>query len=374
MRDLFPQIGTLRRQAGLAATLLKAAATGPQLPFKLTVCLTFRCNHRCAACHIWARDKGREMTAGELDRLFASVPDLAWLDLTGGEVVLRQDLPGILASLRKHNRNLALLHFPTGGMLPDRVEAAARAMVWPGGPRVIVSVSFDGPPALHDRLRGMPGAFDRAAETWHRLRRLPGVQVYPGLTLQPATEAHPGNLDAWRQTADCLAERLEGFTIADLHVNFLHRSPHYFGNPDHPTCPPSQLQQVLAAVQQAKGLPLDPVRAIEAGYLSLCQDHLRHGRSPVPCRSGEVSAYVAPDGTVHPCTIDDRPLGRLQDHDFDLARLWTTEARRALRAEIAADRCPGCWTPCEAYQTLLSQPGATATGLLKQVLGRRGDR
>ena len=37
-----------------------------------------------------------------------------------------------------------MLHFPTNGLLPERVEAAARRMSVPGGPRVVVTVSVDG--------------------------------------------------------------------------------------------------------------------------------------------------------------------------------------------------------------------------------------
>jgi len=373
----------LRRDAGLATTLAgaafqQAAGGAVALPLKLTLCLTFRCHHRCTSCGIWRRDKGSEMTAAALDKLFSSVPDLRWLDLTGGEVVVRRDLPAIIASIHRRLPRLALLHFPTGAWLPDAVIDAATAMQVPGGPRVVVTVSIDGPPHLHDQLRGVSGAWDRALETLVRLRRA-GIDAYPGMTLQAA------NVHAVDDTVTALASALASagleaprFGHRDLHVNFLHTSPHYFANDagnnagnntgnntgnyarkDAQPAPAAELASAMAAFAAAKGLPGDPIEAIEWAYLRLVPEHLRTGRSPIACRSGELSAYIAPDGQVHACTIDDRAIGHLGDHGFRLDELWRHPRRAALLREIRADRCTGCWTPCEAYQTLLASPAAT---------------
>jgi MoaA/NifB/PqqE/SkfB family radical SAM enzyme len=355
----------LRRDLRLGLRLARATVAPVTLPFKLTFCLTFRCNHRCGICAIWSRDKGEEMTAEQIDRLFASIPALSWLDLTGGEIVLRRDLEQIARSLHTRLPRLGLLHFPTNGLLPEAIERAAGWLAGDSGVRTIVSVSIDGPPELHDRLRGVAGAFDAAIETLARLDRVPGVTAYPGMTLQP------DNLDAIDSTAEAIARHRPGFGLRDLHVNFLHRSPHYFQNSGIAPCDTQRLAAVLADFVRRKGRSVDPVRTIERLYLQLSDAHLRTGRSPIACRSAEVSAYVAPDGTVYPCTIDDRPMGRLAEHDFDLARLWATAERRRLREEIAADRCPGCWTPCEAYQTLLTSPLSLLAGRLRKVVSRR---
>jgi hypothetical protein len=49
----------------------------------------------------------------------------------------------------------------------------------------------------------------------------------------------------------------------------------------------------------------------------------------------------------------DAPLGNLRDSAFDLRGLWQGERALVLRREIEARRCPNCWTPCEAYQSIL---------------------
>lgn len=348
-----------RRYAALATDLARAAVKPAPLPLKLTLCLTFRCNHRCEMCSIWSREKGAELSAAAIDRLFASIPRLPWLDLTGGEIVLRRDLAAIADSLHRRLRRLAMVHFPTNGLLGDAALAAARALRRRGGPKVIVTVSIDGPPPLHDEVRGLDGAFDRAVDTLRRLRAEPGVDVYAGLTLQPR------NLDAVDATVTALAAAVPGFGPDDLHVNFLHTSPHYFANESAPRCDPDALATALSAFGRRRGAPTDAVRLIEWGYQRLIPAHLRAGASPIPCRAGELSAYVAPDGTVYACTIDPRPIGDLADHGHDLAALWRTAARRRMAAEARAGRCAGCWTPCEAYPTLLASPAVAARALLR---------
>ncbi len=346
----------IRRDLGLASVLAQAAVTKLHRPLKLTVCLTFRCHHRCASCGIWQRDKGVEMTAAQLDSLFASVPDLRWLDLTGGEVVVRRDLAQIAASIRRHLPRLAMLHFPTAGWSCDDVLTAADALSWRPGPRLVLTVSIDGPRALHDQIRGVNGAWDRAVETLVKLRER-GYETYPGMTLQP------GNIAAVDATVDALADVLPGFSHAGLHVNVAHTSPHYFDNERCATATTEQITEAISTLRRSKGRAGDPIEAIEALYLALLPAHLRHGRSPIPCRSGELSAYIGPDGEVFACTIDPRPIGHLRDYDWDLGSLWEGDARARLAAEIADDRCVGCWTPCEAYQSLLASPSALIRGL-----------
>jgi radical SAM protein with 4Fe4S-binding SPASM domain len=59
-------------------------------------------------------------------------------------------------------------------------------------------------------------------------------------------------------------------------------------------------------------------------------------------------------GNVYPCTVFDRKLGNIRDYNYDLKKILTSETAKKVRKEIEADRCPQCWTPCEAHQMILS--------------------
>ena len=94
---------------------------------------------------------------------------------------------------------------------------------------------------------------------------------------------------------------------------------------------------------------------LERKYLERVPEYLETGRSPVPCAALRASVFVDSKGLVYPCSIYDRPLGSLRENDFDLGALLSTADARAAREEVIDEKCPGCWTPCEAYQSLLSR-------------------
>ena len=49
----------------------------------------------------------------------------------------------------------------------------------------------------------------------------------------------------------------------------------------------------------------------------------------------------------------DRRIGGLRDVDYDLRRLWASDLAVQTQREIWRYDCPQCWTPCEAYPTIL---------------------
>ncbi len=46
-------------------------------------------------------------------------------------------------------------------------------------------------------------------------------------------------------------------------------------------------------------------------------------------------------------------LEAMRDNAFDLRALWESDRRRALRTDVIEERCSHCWTPCEAYPSIL---------------------
>jgi hypothetical protein len=139
----------------------------------------------------------------------------------------------------------------------------------------------------------------------------------------------------------------------ELHVNFLNRSGHYFRNLD---CEPVGETALLAAVDELKrrrGLPRTPELLIEHLYLSLIPRFVATGRTPLFCQSLRGNCFVAADWTLYPCTIWDRPLLDLRDYEFDLDKAWKNDRVKQCRSRIARKECPNCWTPCEAYPSIL---------------------
>ncbi len=343
----------LRRYASLAGAALATSLRRPAAPWKLTAAVTYLCNHRCTHCRIWERKPDGELTTDEWRALFAANRQIRWLDLTGGEPTTRSDFPEIVAAAASALPDLVLLHFPTNGTLPDRAVAAAEAAI--GVPQVILTVSLDGPPTVHDRIRGSKGAWESAMETFVRLRALP-VQVVLGMTL---TADNAGAAAACFEAADAAV----GVDPSEMHFNLAHRSAHYYGNAEMELPDGDAARAELAAFGAAPSV--HPAALLERAFRELVPDFVETGRSPVRCGALAASAFVDPHGVVYPCITEDRPLASLRELDFSLAEVFarTEDAR----ADVAAGRCAGCWAPCEAFPSLLASPVAMGHALARSV-------
>jgi MoaA/NifB/PqqE/SkfB family radical SAM enzyme len=333
------------RAAAALGTRVLASRLSPRRPFKITLVLTDRCDCRCEACFIWQRPKGRELTPEEIGRFLAPARSIAWVNLTGGEIFLRDDVADVARAVLAALPHLAVLDFPTTGQRTDRILADVAEIATLGIPRLYVTVSLEGPPDLHDRLRGRPGAFDRMAATYAGLREIPGVRAVLGMTLSDRNE------DAVVPALEALRARGLDVGWRDLHLNVYTASGHYYQNLGGPLARPrgpAALEQALAA-REASG---DPADAIEAAYLRHVPEHLRTGRSPLPCQSLRASVFVSAAGDLYPCTVYGRRLGNVLERPL-LDLLGAPEAEDARRV-IAEDRCPGCWSPCEAAPTILA--------------------
>ncbi|MEA1929010.1 MAG: radical SAM protein, partial [Candidatus Auribacterota bacterium] len=179
-------------------------------PYKLTLALTYHCNFHCRTCLTWQRPPAEEMTLEDIGRFFQKQNYFSWVDLTGGEITLRSDLPEIIETITKNSRRLVLLHFPTNGSLPEMAIRAVRAVKRRPGLKVIVTVSLDGPLEIHDHLKGIKGSWEQALETFTALRREKGVEVFLGMTLQRE------NIDLRQDTIAAVRERIPTIRASDF--------------------------------------------------------------------------------------------------------------------------------------------------------------
>lgn len=342
-------VESLRRTAQWGMSLLTATVTRPSAPLKLNLCLTYWCQYRCKTCNIWQRKPADELTTSEIDALIRENPGVTWLDLTGGEIFLRQDIDEIFDAIVSGWRRLAVLHFPTNGFLTDRIVSSAERIAGRGPAQTIVTVSLDGDETLNDEIRGVKGGFKRQVETFKALRRIPGVQVVFGVTLSSF------NAGRFTETFDACREECPGLTIDDVHLNVAQVSGHYYGNDGLKGMTPTreEAQRELAEYRRLRGRPRTAKHLLERAFLGYLDDYLRTGRTPMPCHALRASCFIDPWGVVYPCISYSRPIGRLRDTGMRLAPIWAAEEAGAVQHQIWQGDCPHCWTACEAYQSLL---------------------
>ena len=296
-----------------------------------------RCNCRCVMCDIWKDSTKAELSPGELERHLEDIDSLSvqWVVLSGGEPLMHSDLFRFCDLLR--SRQIRVTMLSTGLLL----ERYARRIVDSVDD---VIVSLDGPPAVHNRIRRVPGAYalmERGIAALHQLepcfpvagrctvqrenyfclcetartgKRL-GLKSISFLAADVSSEAfnRSGGWNSERQA--CVA--LDEFEIADLEreLDALHREWHDSGF-------------VLESREKLQRIVLHYL-----AHLDLCK--------PVAplCNAPWVSAVVEANGTVRPCFFH-RPIGSIKDRS--LFQILNGPAAVKFRSELDVASNPIC--------------------------------
>lgn len=135
---------------------LKQLSRGQYCPLVAHVSVTDRCDYACPQCSNVSRtgsDPAREKLVALLDGLRRA--GTASVALTGGEPLLREDLPQIVEAC---GEEMPPLLFTTGDGLDEGRAGTLRSAGLVGA---FVSLDYD-QPEEHDRMRGHPGAFRQA--------------------------------------------------------------------------------------------------------------------------------------------------------------------------------------------------------------------
>ena len=317
-------------------------------PFKLSYAVTYRCNLKCRMCNIWNKEPaGGELGPDDIGRLFSRPHQVYWLGITGGEPFLRQDLPELVDAALAPSPGLRALHFATNGTLTPRIAHLVEATRKKYGElKMVFTLSVDGPPELHDRIRGARDVWANMFRTFTLLKGMRGVKPQFGFTL-----SHE-NIDKFEATFLALREAYPQLRFDDITVNIFQRSTFYYEN--HGMAP---LDGDEVARQIRKILAMDKDRMslnnfLRRRYLQLYLKFLRTRKSPVRCQSLASTCFLDPYGNLFPCAVYDRKVLNIRDTALSLKEIWKLEECRKIHRECAANRCPSCWSPCDAYSAI----------------------
>ncbi len=336
------------KELDLAKNIIFSNFNSLSFPYKLTLAVTYKCNSKCHLCHIWERNSKGEMKLGEIKKFFQKNNRFNWVDLTGGEPFLREDLVNICKTIITSCHNLYLLHIPTNGFLPQEIEKSIKDILKLKPYRFIISIALDGSPLVHDKLRGIKGSWQRAVETYKRLRKIKekNFEVFFGMTLSGY------NYKLIEETYQGLKKKIKNLERSDLHFNIAHHS-FYYRNLKTNLGLSEKIALNLMDFRKKREKKFSGVQFLESKYQNLIPKYLKTGESPLSCQALKASLFIDPYGNIYPCTLWNKKISNLKDINYDLKNVWLSGRVKNLRKQIANNKCCGCWTPCEAYQTIL---------------------
>lgn len=330
---------------------MSALPVSRKLPRSFVLELTRRCNNRCVYCYLSggvaapdsARARAEEMSATAISALIAElrreVP-LQSLALSGGETLLRDDLPQILAYLRTLGIQIVVI---TNGTLltPEKIAATKDGVTYE-----ITLLSHRS--AVHDNMVKHPGAWDKVVTNMTHVRRARGNFVAVFI----ATRLNSADLRKTVELAIALG-------AGALMYNRMNLSAHNFPHAAELLPAPDMIRANLDTLEEMSekyNLPVAVSVAIEPCVIDLTPyRHIHFGWCPL---AGEDAYFtIDPQGNLRVCNHSPVILGNLRTESFTSIynnhpylrsfRESLPEECVACRPDLRAMCCGGCKAAAE---------------------------
>lgn len=278
---------------------------------------------RCKMCNIWKypTNSREEIKAEDL----RSLPKLKFINLTGGEPFIREDLPQIVAECYRHTDRIVI---STSGYFEDRVIELAKKF-----PKIGIRISIEGLSQKNDELRGRDGGFDKGLRTLLRLKHMGLKDIGFGCTVSNNNSA-----DMLSLYQLSLSLGMEFATAAFHNSYYFHKDDNVITNRDK-VC--ADFEQLIEWQLQEK----HPKSWFRAFFNMGLINYIEGGRRMLPCEAGTANFFIDPWGEVFPCNgMEERfwkdSMGNI--HDADFMTIWHSEKAEQVRSKVR--RCPkNCW-------------------------------
>jgi len=301
-------------------------------------------------CGVWTKsseDRPQELSVDEYRDLFRQVKHLgvSMVTLAGGEPLARLDFFDIVAAAKAHNLRCHV--FTNGTMIDDStIEKILTHRI----DKVIFSI--DGIGAIHDSVRGMPGAYNKtigalsdlvAAQKSNGARK-PVIDVH--LTLLKENIGSLSGLSdlcqkmgvnfSFQPYSESYEFAVEQSCLGDVSIGSERYLPHHeslrFSSEDI-----SKIRDEIARIPKSIYTTL---------ISSFSDDNFKHGSMPIKkCYITRNFMMLDPYGNVFPCTnLDSYILGCVRHEK--LAEIWKGKKYEKLRKKLSKNLFPVCAFCC----------------------------
>ena len=328
-------MASLRTKLKRAESFLRPSQVGYLILF-----VTNRCNFRCDFCFYYDEiekgEKADELSLDEIGKLAAGIGPLLQLSLTGGEPFLRSDFTELTSIMLDHTQALRVT-VPTNASLTDKMVAYLEELL-PRYPDTSFRLAFsiEGIGDEHDRLRSMPGSYQKVQESYAAISPL--RQRFDNFALECNSVFSAGSETTLIPTIKHLAKE---FRFDSISVTYAR------GNIKDPELQKISKQRYRETndfimgldKRRKKGLIYPVVRGIAEVTRDIMMRTEFDGEFVTPCMGGKKLIVVSETGDVLPCEILGKTMGNLRDFDFALYDLLAEPANRDLLKWIEESEC-----------------------------------
>ena len=330
--------------------------------------VNYDCVLRCKMCQLWTADFKKSRIGKKkilsLDEMKAAIDELSSSGIKnycfiGGEPFLRKDLLDIIGYCKE--RNLSCITVSNGYLIEEEL---AERIVLSG--LDILAVSIDGPTnEIHDRIRGVKGAFDHAVRAIKLIRKRQKElnAEHPKVAIACTVSSNnflnlPDMIDLAKSldvreirfqyisvigkgTLE-LTNRMMGEKVIGTH-NFVGIPPSYLV----PREQIDKLDDVLNEINKRAGGQVEC--HLDPAFLTGDRSFMETGIFPVwDCAEPWSRAYMTPTGDFMPCPMfPDYNMGNIREKSFK--EIWNGKRARNLRKRLSKGLPPICRKCCVVH-------------------------
>jgi radical SAM protein with 4Fe4S-binding SPASM domain len=319
-------------------------------PSFTVIFLTQKCNLDCKMCFNPKDKECNELSCNELHRLAKTLPPQWYIMFTGGEPFLRNDIEEIAGYF--YHRGAINIHFSTNGILTDVItERIKNIALQAKQSRIIVTVSIDGPKEVHDHIRGIDGAFEKAIATIKELTKL--NKNIPNLDIGINYTFSSYNEHCWKETFDFIINTLH---ISNINIGLTRGNTRKKKAIEFNIHNYIQAQNYLYSANSQKPLSmLNKLSRIKNTIQSNIIYKIAQSQ-PTPfydCLACKTFSVITETGDVYPCELLNKSIGNLRNVDMDFMKLWESGTANNIRKHIKNTKCR-CTYECAMTATLAS--------------------
>jgi len=289
---------------------------------------TRQCNLRCRHCYrdATAEPEADELTTDEGRTLIGEIAACGFkvLVLSGGEPLMREDICDLVAATGEAGMR------PVLGSNGTLITAeAARGLKEAGTARVGISLDSAHAP-IHDDLRMVAGAFDRALEGMAHCKAA-------GLPFQIHTTVTSQNYDE----IEAIAHKAVELGAAAYHVFFLVHTGRA-KSMEEEDLHVGQYEALLRnIIRLQRVLPIELKPTCAPQFMRIAKQMGVEMRFTKGCLAGLAYGCVLPNGDVHPCPYLPMKVGNVRETPF--TTIWReSPVLLQLRHEKPEGRCGIC--------------------------------
>lgn len=291
------------------------------LPKEVCIILTYRCNAKCNMCDVWhfPTKSSEEISIDDLKKLPS---DLRFINITGGEPFVRQDIEKIVELLRTKAERIVI---STNGFFTEKIVKLCEKY-----PELGIRISTEGLQKTNDAIRGIPNGFDRTLRTLLTLRRMGMKDIGFGMTVQ---DMNCKDLLSLYELSDALSYEFATATLHNSH--YFHKLDNKIENRDMVCAEFSKLVTELLKSRSVK-------KWFRAYFNYGLMNYIHGGTRLLPCEMGTESCFIDPFGDVLACNGMNVkvPMGNIKKDPFE--DIWNSEQARNVR-NIVRTCDKECW-------------------------------